>query len=208
MNPILAKRWPLVPTVLVLAAVATMIGLGVWQLRRAVWKDGIVARYAQAASQPPIAFPTVPIGSENLPLFRYATGNCLEVVATRAVAGESRGGEPGFSHLAACRVGAEGPGMTVDIGWSKDPNAATGWKGGLVSGIIAPDKEARMRLVVDGAAPGLQPSAKPSVDSIPNNHRGYAVQWFLFAGVALAIYLIALRQRTAAEPAKSSEPNL
>lgn len=203
MNGILPKRWPVVPTILVLAAVATMIGLGMWQLRRAVWKDGIVARYAQAATQPPIAFPTVPIDSKNLPLYRYATGNCLEVVATRAVAGESRGGEPGFSHLASCRVGAEGPGMTVDIGWSKNPNAATGWKGGLVSGIIAPDSIARMRLVADGAAPGLQPSAKPSVDSIPNNHRGYAIQWFLFAGVALTIYLIALRQQRVASEAEA-----
>ena len=52
-----------------------------------------------------------------------------------------------------------------------------------------------MRLVADGAAPGLQPSARPSIESIPNNHRGYAVQWFLFAATAIVIYLLALRRR-------------
>ncbi len=189
----LPRRLPLWPTIVVALAVATMIGLGIWQLRRAQWKDALVARYATAATLPPIAYPTAPFAGEP-PLYRFATGNCLEVVARRAVAGENRAGEPGYSHIASCRTGAEGPGMAVDIGWSKDPNAKTSWKGGLVSGIIAPDKEARMRLVADGAAPGLEPSAKPSVDMIPNNHRSYAVQWFLFAAAALLIYLLALKR--------------
>ncbi|MCA1653643.1 MAG: SURF1 family protein [Sphingomicrobium sp.] len=194
-------RLPLLPTLIVAAAVAAMIALGIWQLHRAQWKEALIARYAHAATQPPIAFPTAPFAGDP-PLYRYATGNCLEVVARRAIAGESRSGEPGYSHIVSCRTGAEGPGMAVDIGWSKNPNAAIGWKGGLVSGIIAPDRVARMRLVADGAAPGLQPSAKPSLDSIPNNHRSYAVQWFLFAAVALTVYVIALRRRPTAMPPK------
>lgn len=193
--PAISPRLPLVPTLLVAAAVATMVYLGFWQLHRAAWKEALIARYAQSATLPPIAFPTAPLNDDDLPLYRYATGNCLEVVARRAIAGESRTGEPGFSHIASCRTGAEGPGIAVDIGWSKDPNGAASWKGGLVSGIIAPDRIARIRLVADGAAPGLQPSAKPSLESIPNNHRGYAVQWFLFAAVAVVIYGIALRRR-------------
>ena len=35
----------------------------------------------------------------------------------------------------------------------------------------------------------------PSDDSLPNNHRSYAVQWFLFAAVASIIYALALRKR-------------
>ena len=50
-------------------------------------------------------------------------------------------------------------------------------------------------LVAASAPPGLQPSALPSLEAIPNNHRFYAVQWFLFAAIALAIYVIALRKR-------------
>lgn len=189
------RKVPLLPTVIVLAAVATMIALGLWQMRRAHFKEALIARYAHAEHMRPMAWPTAPIVGDP-PLFRYATGNCLEVVSRRAIAGESRSGEPGYSHIANCRTGAEGPGMAVDIGWSKDPNTPTTWKGGLVSGTIAPDRLMGMRLVVDGAAPGLQPSAKPSLDMIPNNSRSYAIQWFLFAGIALVIYVLALRRRT------------
>ena len=53
----------------------------------------------------------------------------------------------------------------------------------------------RMRLVAATAAPGLQPSAPPTIEQIPNNHRSYAVQWFLVAALAAAIYLLALRKR-------------
>ncbi len=189
-----SRRLPFLPTLLVAAAVVTMIGLGVWQLNRAIWKDGLVNQYARASKLPPIAFPTVPLNTGNLPLYRYATGNCLEVVGRRTVAGTNRGGEPGFGQVADCRTGAEGPGMAVVIGWSKNPKAGADWKGGPVSGIIGPDAISRMHLVADGAAAGLEPAAPPSVDSIPNNHRSYAVQWFLFAGVALIIYLLALRR--------------
>ena len=42
------RRIPIVSTVVVLAAVATMIGLGVWQLQRKEWKEALIARYAAA----------------------------------------------------------------------------------------------------------------------------------------------------------------
>ena len=195
-----SRRLPLLATLVVGAAVLTMIALGVWQMSRAKWKDGLVAQYAQASKLPPITFPTVPLNTKNLPLYRYATGNCLEVVGRRTVAGTDRGGEPGFAQVADCRTGAEGPGMAVVIGWSKNPKAGTNWKGGPVSGTIGPDAVSRMHLVADGAAPGLEPAAPPSVTSIPNNHRSYAVQWFLFAGIALVIYLIALRRLPPRKP--------
>jgi surfeit locus 1 family protein len=51
-------------------------------------------------------------------------------------------------------------------------------------------------IVSETAAPGLQPTADPDPSSIPNNHLSYAVQWFLFAGIALVIYAIALWQRS------------
>jgi surfeit locus 1 family protein len=38
------RRIPIVPTLVVLAAVATMIGLGVWQLQRRAWKEALIAR--------------------------------------------------------------------------------------------------------------------------------------------------------------------
>ena len=189
------QRLPRVATALVAAAVAVMIGLGVWQLQRAQWKDALIERYRAAQGLPPIAFPTVPLADSELPLFRHATGMCLRPVGRRAVAGVNRSGETGYVHIVDCSTGAEGPGISVAVGWSKDPNARIDWRGGPVSGVIAPDRRSRMRLVAASAPPGLEPVAPPSLDAIPNNHRSYAVQWFLFAAIALLIYGLALRAR-------------
>ncbi|HEU4704097.1 MAG TPA: SURF1 family protein [Sphingomicrobium sp.] len=189
------RKLPLVPTLVVAIAVAVMIGLGIWQLQRAGEKDRLVARYRAAQDLPPIAFPTSPVHSDRLPLFRHSTGVCLRPVAQRSTAGRNRSGEPGYVHIVDCSTGAEGPGMSVELGWSKNPNVAVRWPGGPVSGIIAPDSRARMRLVAATAPAGLEPSAPPSIDQIPNNHRSYAVQWFLFALIAVTIYILALRKK-------------
>ncbi len=188
------RRWPLIPTLVVAAAALVMIGLGIWQLRRADEKNALLARYEAARGMPPIAFPTIPIG-DGLPLFRQASGHCLRVLSRRTAAGENRKSETGFLHIAQCGSGAEGPGMAVELGWSKDPNAGAGWNGGPVSGIIAPDRKSRMRLVSSTGLGGLEASKPPSTASIPNNHLFYAVQWFLFAGIAALIYVLALRKR-------------
>ena len=198
----MTRRIPIVATVIVAAAVALMIGLGIWQLQRAKWKEGLLAQYSQAQKLPPISWPTVTPPKGQLPLFRSATAVCLRPVSQRAVAGENRAGEPGYVHIVDCATGAEGPGLSIELGWSKDPNAKMNWAGGPVSGVIAPDRRMGMRLVADGAAPGWQPSALPSPKSIPNNHRSYAIQWFAFAAIALIIYALALRKRWREEPAK------
>jgi hypothetical protein len=189
------KRLPLIPTIVVAAAIAAMIGLGIWQLQRARWKDALLQRYAEAASLPPMAFPAGPLTDDHLPLFRHATGVCLRPVGRRAVAGESASGETGYVHIVDCVTGAEGPGMSIAVGWSKNPNAPINWAGGPVSGIIAPDSRMRMRLVAASAPPGLESVAPPSLGSVPNNHLFYAIQWFLFAGIAALIYFLALRSR-------------
>ena len=196
----MTRRFPVVATIVVIAAVAVMIGLGVWQLQRARWKEGLLAQYARAETLPPITWPTAPLRSDQLPLFRHATGVCLRPIAQRAVAGENRSGEPGYVHIIDCSTGAEGPGMSVEVGWSKDPNARFSWPGGAASGMIAPDRRAQMRLVAASSPPGLEPSAPPSIRSIPNNHRSYALQWFSFAAIALIIYGLALRKRWKEEP--------
>jgi surfeit locus 1 family protein len=196
----MTKRLPIVATTVVAAAVALMVGLGVWQLQRAKWKEGLIAQYAKAEQLPPIVFPTAPVRSDQLPLFRHATGVCLRVVGRRAQAGENRAGDSGYVHILDCVTGAEGPGMSVEVGWSRDPNAKVNWSGGPVSGVIAPDRRARMRLVAASAPPGLEPSAPPSLASIPNNHRSYALQWFAFAVTALIIYGLALRKRWNEKP--------
>src|SRR5205823_12604763 len=44
----MTRRLPITATLIVALAVAVMIGLGVWQLQRAKWKETLLARYEQA----------------------------------------------------------------------------------------------------------------------------------------------------------------
>ncbi len=201
------KRLPVISTLIVALAVAAMIALGVWQLDRRAQKNALLAGYAKASALPEMAFPAIPVGDAYL--FRRASGFCLAPVSETLVAGYSRSGANGWRHIIACRTGAEGPGMTVDIGWSKGFDTKSGWTGGSVSGVIGPMPERRSVIErgLNGAAPatfllisstasaGLEPSGLPSPEGIPNNHLAYAVQWFLFAGIAAFIYALALRRR-------------
>ena len=191
------RRLPVVPTIVVAAAVVLLVGLGIWQLQRASWKERLVASYARAEKLPPVTWPTAPLKSIEPLLFRHATGLCLRPVGRRAQAGENLAGEPGYVHIIDCQTGAEGPGMSVQVGWSRDPNAKIDWRGGLVSGIIVPDRRSRIRLVAAGAPPGLAASAPPppTSDISPARHRGYAATWFTLAAVALIIYGLAARKQ-------------
>jgi cytochrome oxidase assembly protein ShyY1 len=188
-------RLPFWPTLIVSAAVAVMIGLGIWQLNRAEEKKALIVRYHDVSKLPPVAWPAVPPDDDSL-LYRRADGFCLKVMEWRAVAGRNARGETGWSHIASCRTGGlEGPGMQVDMGWSRSSKAPATWDGGPVSGVIAPDRKHEIRLVSSRAAPGLVPSAAPNPEEVPNNHLLYAIQWFFFAAAAALIYLLALRRR-------------
>jgi len=189
------RRFPVIPTIIVATAVAIMIGLGVWQLRRSQEKEALLARYEAAANLPAVHWPTMTVDDARLPLFRAASTMCLNPVATTVIAGRNNRGQSGYSHLVDCQTGAEGPGIRVDIGWSQDPRAGDRWPGGQVSGIIAPDSRQRIRLVSAAGLAGLEASAPPSPADIPNNHSSYAVHWFLFAVSAALIYVLAVRSR-------------
>lgn len=187
-------KWPVIPTILVSAAVATMVGLGIWQLQRKEQKEQLLARYEAAANLPPVTWPSVP-DKDALPLFRKSTLMCIKVLRIETVSGSNREGKAGFAHLASCSTGgAEGPGAKVAIGWSERPQSPK-WAGGAVNGIIAPDNQQLIKLVVTDQVEGLQQLSLPSPQQIPNNHLLYAIQWFIFAAAAAIIYILALRKR-------------
>lgn len=196
------RRVPIVPTLLVALAAAAMVALGLWQLlERKPQKEALLAQLAANPRLPPVAFPRFP--DETL-LFRRASAFCLEPVAfERAGAGAA-----GFRVIAVCRTGAEGPGLRVQIGTTREVKATPTWRGGEVSGWIAHAPDARpliatvtaprareLMLVSERAAAGLAANAPPDPASVPNNHLAYAVQWFLFAAVAVTVYVVALRRR-------------
>lgn len=197
------KRLPILPTLIVLAAVATMIALGIWQLERRHEKEALIARYRANQALPAIAFPRPP--ADAALLFRRTSAFCLRVTGWRT----EGAGAAGYRHLAECATGAEGPGFLVDLGAAPDPRFQPKWKGGPVRGWIVPERSdrswlaalfaprepLRLMIVSDIPAPGLTAPKRPDPASLPNNHLAYAVQWFLFAASALVIYALALRQR-------------
>jgi len=188
------NRLPIIPTILAAVAVATMIGLGIWQLQRMGEKEAVLTEYAAAQNKPAITYPAVPVDGE-LPLFRKSAVNCLKVSAWQSVSGKRFDGEAGIAHLAECQTGGgEGPGALVALGWTNKPESP-GWKGGVVNGVIAPDTGRLIRLIVTDDIPGLEKLAPPSTDSIPNNHLIYAIQWFFFAFAAATIFVLAVRKQ-------------
>ena len=95
-------------------------------------------------------------------------------------------GEPGYVHIVDCTTGAEGPGMSVEVGWSKNPNAK------VELGGRSGQRDYRARTVRRACASslralrrGLSRARRRPIASIPNNHRSYALQWFSFALIAL-----------------------
>ncbi|OZA94345.1 SURF1 family cytochrome oxidase biogenesis protein [Altererythrobacter sp. H2] len=184
------RKIPIVPTLVVLLAVAIMIALGVWQLGRAEEKDALLQRYAAAgASTDAVAWPINGDAAERV-LYRRSRITCESLSAMKQVAGTAASGARGWAHRATCTLPGGEASALVDIGWSAVPNPAA-WTGGQVSGIMAPGP----RLVADPPLAGLEPLARPDPRELPNNHLSYAVQWFLFALTALVIYGIALRRR-------------
>jgi cytochrome oxidase assembly protein ShyY1 len=210
------RKLPLIPTLVVAAAVAVMIGLGIWQIGRASEKEALIALYRANLARPAIAFPELgPVPREAM--FRTSSVHCLEVVKWRTEGGRAADGTTGNRHIAACRTGAEGPGALIDLGVAQDPAVKPKWAGGIASGMITTEPDhgsaiARLfgggtvlapMLVADRPAAGLRASARPSPDTVPNNHRSYAVQWFLFALIAAVIYLLAVAKRQREEANKA-----
>ena len=189
-----------------------MIGLGIWQLQRAQEKTALLALYSANLRKPSTGFPVLgPV--PDAALYRQSSAPCLTVTKWRVVGGTSRTGKSGFRHLADCSSGAEGPGFVADMGVTEDAQFASDWRGGLVTGMLADEPVPgglltrllgnsivpRPMLVSLTPAPGLMVSAAPDPQNIPNNHLPYAVQWFLFAGAAAVIYVLALRKRRRGE---------
>lgn len=205
-------RLPIIPTFVVAVAVAIMIALGFWQLDRAHQKDAAMESWQANMDLPVTAYPVQNATDEQY-RFRRLSANCLRVVDWKIIGGRSVDGQSGWKHVAYCTTGAEGPGLVVDMGVSKRPDVQADWQGGPVTGYatLEPDNSGmvdrmigrssplRLMIVADTPAPGLAASASPDPASVPNNHRSYMVQWFLFALIAVVIYGLALHKRQRGE---------
>lgn len=196
------RRLPLIPTIVVACAVATMIGLGVWQLQRARWKEALLADYSQAMAMPAVDLDPLLASGRPLPAlsFRRVLVTCdARDARVDARAGRNLADVTGQAFYIPCRPGASGPAgrLRINAGWAQRPDAVARLSlGGIVAGRLSlVDEDGPITLTAATPAPPLAASQPPGPETIANNHLLYALQWFFFAASAAVIYVLALRRR-------------
>lgn len=206
-----------------LAATALLVGLGVWQLQRLAWKEAILADIEARIAAEPVPLPAAPdpAADRYLPVRVAGTTGADEILVQaslklvgpgfRVIAPfETEGGrrlllDRGFVPLAARDTPRPPLAMTVTgnlhwpdevDGFTPDPDPQRGmWFARDVAGMAAHLGTEPLLLVARASDPA-DPAVTPmpvTADGIPNNHLGYAVQWFLIAAVCAIMTLFLLR---------------
>ncbi len=124
----------LIPTLSAAVMLALLVALGVWQMRRLAWKEGILAAIASAEAAAPVPLPAAPTPFEKI----VVHGRYLPVIALygaevrETVHGPAMGGQ-----LLQVLVPEAGPPILVARGWVPD-------------GALAAFAEAAPKVVVTG----------------------------------------------------------
>ena len=220
----------ILPLIFGLGGAALLVALGVWQLQRLEWKEGMIADMASRIGAAPIALPDAPDpDTDNFTPVAMAgriDGRVLRVL------GAWREGGTGFRVIAPF-VTQDDRRVMVDLGVVPLDNVKTeaevplpdaelqitgnlNWPDDLTSATPDPDGDIwfarnvdlmaealgteRLMIVARTVAPEAGPTPVPvGLEGIPNNHLGYAIQWFGLALVWLgmtAFLLWRIRRRT------------
>lgn len=186
---------------MVALALPILIGLGLWQVSRLHWKQQVIAEMQAAATLPTLHVTgPIPPGSA----FRTADMllDCPAQVPLSEAARNLKG-ESGWSHILACTAPG-GESAQLMLGWSGagEPPASETVPAGQrqVQGVLVPGAHVQWRLYPPTAPAPLLPVQPPTPETMPNNHRLYAIQWFAFAGILLVIYGLWVRRWVAQRP--------
>lgn len=214
------RRWLFVLIVGV-GGVSLLIGLGVWQTQRLVWKNGIIAEIDARLE----AAPTYVAGDETFETHNYrraiAEGQFADEPPVRFLTSLRPFG-PGFRVIHAFEL-LRGDRILVDRGFVRDGETAPPPSTDLVAlnGVLhwpdeknafTPDPNLQERLWFDrdvaslaealGAQPvmlvlGQNESRSPisipvSTVGIPNNHLGYAITWYSLAAVWFVMTVVVI----------------
>nr|WP_281494082.1 SURF1 family protein [Jannaschia sp. S6380] len=211
-----------------LGGFALLVALGVWQMQRLDWKNGLLAEIEARIAADPIPLPPAPASEADryLPVAveGQPAGAPIHVLVSR------KGYGAGYRVIAPLAT-PDGRRIMVDLGIigtdAKDaplpmgPYAVTGnlhWPEEVDGFTPDPDMKRNIWLARDVPAmaralqaepflivartlsPAIGPEPYPvGTAGIPNNHLGYAIQWFGLAAVWLGMTLFLLwriRRRT------------
>ncbi|WP_453976514.1 SURF1 family protein [Brevundimonas sp. Marseille-Q4549] len=121
------KRFPWMLTVATAAALVLLIGLGVWQVERLRWKEGLIAAAEAAAAKPPAPLADVlaDAGRGGGLEFRKVLMVCRGLATAPYVELQTiHDGTPGVRLVSACRPEGEAFTVLVDRGFVADTISA------------------------------------------------------------------------------------
>ena len=107
-------------TVVAVAGIAVLIGLGTWQLDRRVWKEQLLATLAERVSAPPLSYAEAaapgPTGIEQLEFRPVRLTGRFDDAHTFKLLSRTRNGRAGV-HVVTPLVVESGTAVLVDRGW-------------------------------------------------------------------------------------------
>ena len=110
------NRFPWLLTLFVLPALAMLMGLGVWQVQRLAWKEGLIAQSEAAAKAEPAALAEVLTAPD--PEFRRALVVCPGLATSPFVELQSiHDGGPGARLISLCRAPGVATPLLIDRGF-------------------------------------------------------------------------------------------
>jgi surfeit locus 1 family protein len=110
------RRFPWILTGLTVAALVLLIGLGLWQVERLKWKEGLIAAADAAAAKPPAPLEQV-LGEGDLE-FRKALIVCPGLASAPYVELQSiHDGEAGVRLISACKPAGADFSLLIDRGF-------------------------------------------------------------------------------------------
>ncbi|CAN5429161.1 SURF1 family protein [soil metagenome] len=117
------RRFPWFLTLFTIPALAFLIGLGVWQVQRLHWKEGLIDQADAAAKAPPTTIQTVLAAAD--PEFRKALIVCPGVATAPYVELQSiHEGEAGSRLISVCRTPGVATPFLIDRGFVSDQVSA------------------------------------------------------------------------------------
>ncbi len=220
----------LIPLIFGIGGFAVLFWLGHWQLQRLTWKEGVLADIDARITAAPVAVPPSPDPEADRYLPVTATGDLVGTSLRVLVSTKERGagyrlvtplvledgrrvmGDEGFVGMEENAAPGAAAGVTVTgnlhwpdevDSWTPEPDMSEGLFYARDVPAMASALGTDPVLIVARTVTGTDARATPlpvTSEGIPNNHLGYAVQWFGLAIVWLGMTLFLLwriRQRTA-----------
>lgn len=217
------RRWLVLA--IVAGALATLIGLGLWQMDRRAWKLDLIADLDANLAAPPVVMTAAPSVDD---AWRRAIFTGLWATKTPArIVSRTLNGQVG-ADFAAPLILQNGDVIIVRIGWMRDPSETPTLPVGdvTVSGVLfpsprptaftpdntPPDRWLWLDLKPIATALGASAdrtsslalnvidapeglTARPARPTVPNDHLQYAFTWFSLALALAVIAFVALRRR-------------